>query len=56
MLSSKNSLMRDEEDSKSLIIYELNEVPKKVIDYYISIKPKSNLNKLIKNGFYRNYY
>ena len=53
MLSSEKILfMRDEEDKKSLIIYELNEVPKKIIDYYISIKPNSNLNKLIKSGFY----
>ena len=35
---------------KNLIIYELNEVPKKIIDYYIKIKPNSNLNKLINKG------
>ena len=44
--------MLNEETKKSLIIYELNEVPKKIIDYYISLKPNSNLNKLIKNGFF----
>ena len=35
---------------KNLIIYELNEVPKKIIDYYVKIKPDSNLNKLIIKG------
>lgn len=35
---------------KNLIIYELNEVPKKIIDYYVKIKPNSNLNKLIIKG------
>ena len=37
---------------RSLIVYELNEVPKRVIDYYISKRPKSNLAFLIKKGFF----
>ena len=43
----KNSL------KKNLIIYELNEVPKKIIDYYVNLKPNSNLAKLIGFGFYK---
>ena len=38
--------------SDKLIIYELNELPKKLLNYYINIKPNSNLSKLKKNGFY----
>ncbi len=35
-----------------LIIYELNELPKKLLNYYVKIKPNSNLSKLKKNGAY----
>ena len=39
-------------NKKSLIIYELNEIPKKVLEKYISKNPKSNLAKLCKiNGY-----
>ena len=38
-------------EKKSLIVYELNEVPKKVLDYYISKRPKSNLSYLCDKGF-----
>tara|TARA_Y100001978_G_C23685077_1_gene431391 strand:+ start:243 stop:1646 length:1404 start_codon:yes stop_codon:yes gene_type:complete len=38
---------------KSLIVYELNEVPKKVIDYYITKRPKSNLSYLCKTGLFK---
>jgi len=38
-------------NKKNLIVYELNEVPKKVLDYYISKRPKSNLYNLCKKGF-----
>ena len=33
-----------------LIIYELNELPRKLLNYYIKIKPFSNLAYLHKNG------
>ena len=29
-----------------LIIYELNELPRKLLEYYVDLKPNSNLNKL----------
>ena len=29
-----------------LIIYELNELPRKLLNYYIKIKPYSNFSKL----------
>ena len=35
-----------------LIIYELNELPKKILDYYIRIKPYSNISKLKNNGLF----
>jgi len=35
-----------------LIIYELNELPKRLLNYYIKIKPDSNLSKLKNNGIY----
>ena len=44
--------MSDKTIRKNIVIYELNEVPKKIIDYYINLKPLSNLSKLIKSGFY----
>ena len=31
-----------------LIIYELNELPRKLLEYYINLKPNSNLSKLKK--------
>lgn len=40
------------ENKKSLIIYELNEIPKKVLENFVHKNPKSNLAKLYKNqGF-----
>ena len=39
-----------------LIIYELNELPKRLLDYYIKLKPFSNLSKLKKNGSYLETY
>ena len=33
-------------NSKKLIIYELNEIPKKLLDFYISLRPNSNIAKL----------
>ncbi len=33
-----------------LIIYELNELPRKLLDYYITLKPNSNLSKFKKHG------
>ena len=39
-------------NKKSLIIYELNEIPKKVLENYIDNNPKSNLAKLcVDKGF-----
>ncbi len=35
-----------------LIIYELNELPKKLINYYINLKPSSNLAYIFKKGIY----
>ena len=35
-----------------LLIYELNELPTKLLNFYIGIKPNSNLSKIIKNGAY----
>ena len=37
-------------EKKSLILYELNEVPLKLIKKYISLKPKSAFAKLLKKG------
>ena len=37
--------------SDKLIIYELNELPKKLLNYYIKINPNSNLSKLKKMVF-----
>ncbi|KGG16344.1 MULTISPECIES: hypothetical protein [unclassified Prochlorococcus] len=34
----------------NLIVYELNEVPKRVIDHYILHRPYSNISKLYKRG------
>ena len=42
--------------SAKLIIYELNELPKKLLNYYIKIKPNSNLSKLKNNGVYLDTY
>ena len=39
-----------------LIIYELNELPRKLLDYYIELKPSSNLSILKKNGCYLNTF
>ena len=36
--------------TNKLIIYELNELPRKLLDYYVAIKPNSNLSKLKKTG------
>ena len=33
-----------------LIIYELNELPRKLLEYYVNLKPNSNLSKLKKIG------
>ena len=33
-----------------LIIYELNEFPRKLLNYYVKLKPYSNLSKLKKYG------
>ena len=39
-------------NKKSLIIYELNEIPKKVIENFVNKYPTSNLAKLCNNqGF-----
>ena len=43
-------------NKKSLIVYELNEVPKKVLDYYILKRPQSNLAFLIRNGLFKQTY
>tara|TARA_Y200000002_G_scaffold374820_2_gene376123 strand:+ start:489 stop:1844 length:1356 start_codon:yes stop_codon:yes gene_type:complete len=34
-----------------LIIYELNEMPRKLLNYYVKLKPYSNLSKLKMNGY-----
>ena len=31
---------------EKLIIYELNEIPKKLLDFYISLRPNSNIANL----------
>ena len=33
-----------------LIIYELNELPRKLLNYYVKLKPYSNLSKFKKYG------
>tara|TARA_B100000242_G_C43051812_1_gene491484 strand:- start:2232 stop:3623 length:1392 start_codon:yes stop_codon:yes gene_type:complete len=43
-------------ENNSLVVYELNEVPKKVLDYYISRRPKSNLSRLCKTGLFKITY
>ncbi|KGF91984.1 MULTISPECIES: hypothetical protein [Prochlorococcus] len=40
------------ENNKSLIIYELNEIPKKVLEHYIYKYPRSNLAKLCRKDGY----
>ncbi len=40
------------EKKKSLVIYELNEIPKKVLENYITKNPKSNLAKICKKQGY----
>ena len=37
-------------DNFKLIIYEFNEAPRRVIDFYIKLKPKSNLSKVVRKG------
>ncbi len=39
-----------------LIVYELNEVPKKIIQYYLKYKPNCNLKKIIDTGFFLDTY
>lgn len=39
-----------DKSNNKLILYELNEVPMKLINLYSKIKPDSNLTSLIKNG------
>ena len=39
-----------------LIIYELNELPIKLLNYYVELKPFSNLSKLKKNGYCLNSF
>ena len=39
-----------------LIVYELNEVPRKLIDYYVNLKPNSNLKKIISDGIIINTF
>ena len=41
--------------SDKLIIYELNELPKKLLNYYIKIKPNSNLSQLKKKWYLLRY-
>lgn len=36
--------------TRNIILYELNEVPWKVVDYYIDLRPDSNLAKLVECG------
>ena len=40
--------------NNKLIIYELNEVPEKVLFDYIKKSPSSTLKKIIDNGIYIN--
>src|SRR5687767_8710433 len=35
---------------REIILYELNEVPWRVVDYYVARRPKSNLAALIDGG------
>ena len=44
--------MNKKDLSKGLIIYELNEVPPKLLDFYISNFPASNLSKLVTKSKY----
>ena len=37
-----------------LIVYELNELPRRLIDYYVKLKPNSNFSRLIKKGLILN--
>tara|TARA_A100001388_G_scaffold182021_1_gene136356 strand:- start:26383 stop:27789 length:1407 start_codon:yes stop_codon:yes gene_type:complete len=39
-------------NNKKLIIYELNEVPRKLIEYYLKYKPNCNIKKIINQGFF----
>ena len=39
-----------------LIIYELNELPKKILNYYVDLRPHSTLAKLKKDHLYRNTF
>ena len=43
-------MQHNKNNSVSLILYELNEVPKKLIDKYVQIKPNSAFAKLLKEG------
>lgn len=37
-------------DNRAVILYELNEVPWSVVDYYTAVRPKSNLAQLLEAG------
>ena len=39
-----------------LIIYELNEVPRKLLDFYIQSKPSSAFAEIVSNGFISDTY
>ena len=39
-----------------LILYELNEIPRQLIDYYIKLRPYSNFSKIVESGFILNTY
>ena len=40
--------------NQRILLYELNEVPKKLIDLYVKIKPKSSFAKILKKGIVLN--
>ena len=36
--------------SNKLLIYELNEIPKRLLDYYVKLRPSSNLAFIYQKG------
>lgn len=44
--------MKDNNLDNKLILYELNEVPKRIIDLYIGLYPKSNFAKILSKGIF----
>ena len=51
ILKRLNDLM-----NKKIIIYELNEVPRRLIDTYIKDYPSSAIAEIVKNGISQYFY